>query len=74
MSVCVKLTRDAVATINDFSSYVRSAEDNQTVQMDRIQAFVADELLRQNRLANETRIACEEKLARLQATLDEVRH
>lgn len=73
--ICVFLCfflRDSLSVLREFSGFVRSVEANQSQQLERIQTFVSDEVLRQNRLANDTKNTCEEKLSHLQVVLEQV--
>ncbi len=64
--------RDAVGTLMEFHRYADSAENNQQLEIERIQGFVMEELQRQNQLANDTKFTCERKLMELQNVLEEV--
>ena len=58
--------REAFGTLSEFSQYVSSVENIQWLEMEKIQTLAADEVARQNSLANSTKTACEHKLAQLQ--------
>jgi hypothetical protein len=49
-------------------------ENVQRLEIEKIQTLAADEVMRQNALANSTKMACEQKLAQLQSQFEEVKH
>ena len=59
--------------MSEFGRYSDSAENNQKVEIEKIQDFVLAELERQNQLANNTKFACEKKLSHLQGILEETK-
>jgi len=61
-----------VTTLSQFTTYVETANNNQRLDIEHIQAYVIDELQRQNAAANHTKQICEEKLVELQYQLEDV--
>jgi len=61
-----------VSTLSQFTTYVETASNNQRLDIEHIQAYVMDELQRQNAAANRTKQICEEKLVELQYQLEDV--
>ena len=57
----------------EFHRFVETADNIQKIEVEKIQAFVSEELHRQNQLANQTKVQCEHKLQQLQNVLEEVR-
>jgi len=53
---------------------VETANNNQRLDIEHIQAYVMDELQRQNAAANHTKQICEQKLVELQYQLEDVKH
>lgn len=64
--------REAFGTLSEFSQYVSSVENIQRLEMEKIQMMAADEVLRQNALANSTKTACEQRLSQLQSQFEDV--
>jgi len=64
--------RSSVSTLSQFTTYVETASNNQRLDIEHIQAYVVDELQRQNSAANHTKQICEEKLVQLQYQLEDV--
>ena len=69
---CSLIYRDSISTLVEFSRYSDSAENNQKLEIDKIQGFVLDELIRQNDMANDTKFQCEQRLQQLQNVLEDV--
>jgi len=61
-----------VSTLSQFTTYVETANNNQRLDIEHIQAYVTDELQRQNAAANHTKQICEQKLVELQYQLEDV--
>jgi len=61
-----------VSTLSQFTTYVETASNNQRLDIEHIQAYVVDELQRQNAAANHTKQICEDKLVELQYQLEDV--
>jgi len=61
-----------VSTLSQFTTYVETASNNQRLDIEHIQAYVIDELQRQNSAANHTKQICEQKLVELQYQLEDV--
>ena len=59
-------------TLSQFTTYVETANNNQRLDIEHIQAYVIDELQRQNAAANQTKQICEQKLVQLQYQLEDV--
>jgi hypothetical protein len=55
-----------------FSTYVETAGNSQRLDIEHIQAYVTEELQRQNAVANHTKQQCEQKLVQLQNQLEDV--
>ena len=51
---------------------METANNNQRLDIEHIQAYVMDELQRQNAAANQTKQICEQKLEELQYQLEDV--
>ena len=68
----VRRCRDSVSTLSQFTTYVETANNNQRLDIEHIQAYVVDELQRQNDAANRTKQTCEQKLVELQYQLEDV--
>jgi len=64
--------RGSVSTLGQFTTYVETANNNQRLDIEHIQAYVMDELQRQNAAANHTKQICEQKLVELQYQLEDV--
>ena len=62
-----------MTSLSEFGRYSDTAENNQKIEIEKIQDFVISELERQNQLANETKYACEKKLLTLQGMLEETK-
>ena len=61
-----------MSTLSQFTTYVETANNNQRLDIEHIQAYVVDELQRQNAAANHTKQICEQKLVELQYQLEDV--
>ena len=61
-----------MSTLSQFTTYVESANNNQRLDIEHIQAYVINELQRQNAAANHTKQICEQKLVELQYQLEDV--
>ena len=70
-AVCLR-GRNSVSTLSQFTTYVETASNNQRLDIEHIQAYVVDELQRQNAAANHTKQICEQKLVELQYQLEDV--
>ena len=57
-----------------FHRFVDTANNIQKIEVEKIQTYVMSELQRQNQLANQTKVLCEDKLLALQAVLEEVNY
>jgi len=57
-----------------FYRFVDTADNLQKIEVEKIQTYVMGELNRQNQLANQTKVGCENKLLELQNVLEEVIH
>ena len=56
----------------EFHRFVETADNIQKIEVEKIQAFVSEELNRQNQLANRTKVLCEGQLQELQDVLEQV--
>ena len=65
--------REPVTTLAEFPQYVADVENIQRLEMDKIQRLAAEEISRQNRLANKTKMACEDQLTQLQNQFENVK-
>ena len=65
--------RDSVTSLGEFKRYVDSADNNQKIEIEKIQQFVLTELERQNKMANATKVTCEKKLLHLQILLEDTK-
>ena len=72
LTVVLVWYRDSVSTLSQFTTYVESANNNQRLDIEHIQAYVINELQRQNAAANHTKQICEQKLVELQYQLEDV--
>jgi hypothetical protein len=65
--------RGSTNTLVQFTSYVETASNNQRLDIEHIQAYVMEELQRQNTIANQTKQMCEQKLVQLQNQLEDAK-